>query len=402
MIHLLAKIFIRDYQNTASVPVRSAYGVLLGCVGIVLNLLLFLAKLIAGLLANAISLQADAFNNLGDAGSSIVSLLGFRLAAKKPDRDHPYGHGRFEYIAGLCVSMAILLMAVSLFRTSLNSLLNGAPTAYASHFWLSCAVMLGSVLVKLYLFLANRRMSRKLASPTMSAVSLDSLSDMAATGTVLLCALLSHFVPALQHLRLDAICGILVSAFIFYSGVKSVHETVEPLLGKRPDPSFVDAIVRATLTFEGINGVHDVIVHDYGPGRVFVSLHAEVSEDANIREIHDVIDNAEKYLSETFLCDATIHIDPIVTDDPVTASIKEQMQNALISIDPRLSLHDFRIASNPTGKSVLFDVVLPYDRQLTEDALSAKIDAVAKQIDPQLTAVVSFDRGDSAAQRERI
>lgn len=394
MIRLLAKIFIRDYKNTASVSVRSAYGVLLGCVGIVVNLVLFTAKFIAGWFAKAISLQADAFNNLGDAGSSIVSLLGFRLAAKKPDRDHPYGHGRFEYIAGLCVSIAILLMAVSLFRTSLTSLIDGSEPAYASHFLLSCIVMFGSILFKLYLFLANRKMSKKLASPTIGAVSLDSLSDVAATGAVLICALITHFVPSAQKLRLDAICGLLVSLFIFYSGVKAAHETVEPLLGKRPDPAFIEDISRAVLSFDGINGVHDVIVHDYGPGRVFVSLHAEVPSDADIREIHDVIDNAEKYLSEAFNCSATIHMDPIVTDDPLTASVKERMQDALQRIDPRLSLHDFRLAAGPTGKTLLFDVVLPYDLQLTEDALKAQIDDDAHAIDPQMSTVIEFDRGE--------
>ncbi len=394
MIRLLAKWFIPEHNNTASPHVRSAYGVLLGCVGIVLNLLLFAAKFVAGFLAKAISLQADAFNNLGDAGSSIVSMLGFRLSAKKPDRDHPYGHGRIEYIAGLCVSMAILLMAVSLFRSSLDSLIRGSETAYASHFWLSCAIMLGSILVKLYMFLANRMMSKKLFSPTMGAVSIDSLSDAVATGTVLLCALLSHFVPAVQNIRLDAICGLLVSLFIFYSGVKSLHETMSPLLGKRPDPAFVEELTRAVLSFEGINGVHDVIVHDYGPGRVFVSLHAEVSADADIREIHDVIDSAEKYLSDTYSCSATIHMDPIVTDDPITSDAKERMQHALADIDPRLTLHDFRIASHPSGKAMLFDVMLPYDLKLTEAELNERISEAAKAIDPHMTAVVEYDHGE--------
>ena len=394
MIRLLARWFIPEHNNTASPHVRSAYGVLLGCVGIVLNLLLFAAKFVVGFLAKAISLQADAFNNLGDAGSSIVSMLGFRLSAKKPDRDHPYGHGRIEYIAGLCVSMAILLMAVSLFRSSLDSLIRGSETAYASHFWLSCAIMLGSILVKLYMFLANRMMSKKLSSPTMGAVSIDSLSDAVATGTVLLCALLSHFVPAVQNTRLDAICGLLVSLFIFYSGVKSLHETMSPLLGKRPDPAFVEELTRAVLSFEGINGVHDVIVHDYGPGRVFVSLHAEVSADADIREIHDVIDSAEKYLSDTYSCSATIHMDPIVTDDPITSEAKERMQRALADIDPRLTLHDFRIASHPSGKAMLFDVMLPYDLKLTEAELNERISEAAKAIDPHMTAVVEYDHGE--------
>lgn len=402
MIRLLAKIFIRGDRESSSASVRSAYGVLLGCVGIVLNLLLFAAKFLAGLLAKAISLQADAFNNLGDAGSSIVSMLGFRLSAKKPDHDHPYGHGRFEYIAGLCVSVAILLMAVSLFRSSLESLLSGTETAYASHFWLSCAVMLGSILVKLYMFLMNRIYAKKLSSPTMGAVALDSLSDTAATGAVLLCALLTHFVPAVQRVRPDAICGLLVSLFIFYSGVKAAHETVEPLLGKRPDPAFVEEITKSVLSFEGINGIHDVIVHDYGPGRVFISLHAEVPADADIREIHDIIDSAEKYLSETYNCSATIHMDPIVTDDPYTASVKEKMTEALRGIDARLTLHDFRMTAAPTGKTLLFDVMLPYDLSLSEEALKTRIDEAVQEIDPNASAVVEFDRGDPEPRKEPL
>ena len=402
MIRLLAKLFIPDSDNVSSPRVRSAYGVLLGCVGIVLNLILFTAKFIAGWLAKAISLQADAFNNLGDAGSSIVSMLGFRLSAKKPDRDHPYGHGRFEYIAGLCVSMAILLMAVSLFRTSLNALINGSETAYASHFWLSCAILIGSILIKLYMFLMNRATSKKLASPTMRAVSLDSLSDAVATGSVLLCALLSHFVPAVQRIRLDAICGLLVSLFIFYSGVKSVHETVEPLLGKRPDPAFVSELTKSVLSFEGIKGVHDVIVHDYGPGRVFVSLHAEVPENADIREIHDVIDSAEKYLSDTYNCSATIHMDPIVTDDPKTTDAKEQMQKILTSIDPRLSLHDFRIAPHPSGKAMLFDVMLPYDLSMRSEELQSRIDEAIRETNLNMIAIIEFDRGEPSDRKETV
>lgn len=396
MIRLFSKIFLKGKNTDDVQSLRSAYGVLLGCLGIVLNLILFALKFLAGLLAKAVSLQADAFNNLGDAGSSIVSMLGFRLAAKKPDHDHPYGHGRFEYIAGLGVSIAILLMAFSLFRTSLESLIRGTDTPYVSHFWLSCGVMLASILIKLYLFWVNRSTAEKLDSPTMHAVALDSVSDAVATSVVLICALLTRFVPSVQRLRLDAICGLLVSLFILYSGIKSAKETVEPLLGRRPDPAFVEKISEAVLSFEGINGVHDVNVHDYGPGRVFVSLHAEVSADANVREIHDVIDSAEKYLSDEFRCTATIHMDPIVTDDPLTASCKARMQEALALIDPRLSLHDFRVADTPTGKALLFDVLLPYEFPLSEDAIRERIDGAIRDIDGIDSAIVEFDRGDDS------
>ena len=392
MIRLLAKLFIKDHNDIQSPRVRGAYGMLSGCVGIALNLLLFAAKFVAGFVAKAISLQADAFNNLGDAGSSLIALFGFRLAAKKPDRDHPYGHGRFEYIAGLFVSIAILLMGFSLIRSSLSSLFSDGETAYASHFWLSCAVMIGSILVKLYMFLFNRGLSEKLQTPTLKAVAMDSISDTIATSAVLVCALLTHFAALPSWLKLDAICGIVVSLFILYSGYKSARETIEPLLGKRPDPAFIKEIEQAVLSFEGIYGIHDVIVHDYGPGRIFISLHAEVPAHADILETHDVIDNAEKYLSDRFSCSATIHMDPIQTDDPLTDSLKKQMAAYLITVDARITLHDFRIVAGPTHTNLVFDVVLPYDLKLTESEMREWIAKAAADISPAYRTVVEFDR----------
>ena len=392
MIRLLARLLIKDHKDYSAPRVRGAYGMLSGCVGIALNLLLFTAKFFAGLFAKAISLQADAFNNLGDAGSSLIALFGFRLASKKPDRDHPYGHGRFEYIAGLFVSVAILLMGFSLFRSSLSSLISGDEMAYASHFWLSCAVMVGSILVKLYMFLYNRMLAEKLSTPTLKAVSMDSISDTIATTAVLISALVTHFVALPTWLKLDAICGMIVSLFILYSGCKSAKETIEPLLGKRPDPEFIKEIEEAVLSFEGIYGIHDVIVHDYGPGRIFISLHAEVPANADILETHDVIDNAEKYLSDRFSCSATIHMDPIQTDDPLTVSLKKQMVAYLKTVDPRLNLHDFRIVAGPTHTNLVFDVVLPYDLKLTESDMRERIANAAKELSPTYLTVVEFDR----------
>ena len=405
MIRLLAKWFIKDSSDPSSERVRSAYGVLSGVVGIILNLLLFALKFAAGLLAKAVSLTADAFNNLGDAGSSILSMLGFRLAARKPDEAHPYGHGRYEYIAGLIVSIAILLMGYSLFRNALERILHGGETAYASHFWLSCAVMFGSILVKLYMFLYNRSLGKRFSSPTLRAVAFDSVSDAVATSVVLLCALIAHFFPLPDWLKLDAWCGILVSLFIVYTGLRSAKDTIEPLLGKSPDPELVSGIEEAVLSFEGIGGIHDLIVHDYGPGRVFVSLHAEVPADADILEMHDVIDNAEKYLTERFHCNATIHMDPIVTDDPETIALKEQMLTKVKAIDPRLTLHDFRVVKGPTHTNLLFDVVLPFDFGMREDELKARILSDAQTLSETYFTVVSFDRAyaapNASAERSR-
>lgn len=395
MIRLLAKWFIRGKNAESPERVRSAYGVLSGCFGIFLNLVLFTVKLVFGLLAHAVSLQADAFNNLGDAGSSVISLFGFRLASKKPDRDHPYGHGRFEYISGMFVSIAIILMGWSLFRNALGIVLHGGEPAYASHFIPSVCVMAAAIAVKLYMFLYNRALAKRFDSPALRAVAFDSLSDTVATGAVLVSALITHYVKMPEWVRPDAWSGLLVSLFILYTGLKSVKETTAPLLGKRPDPEFVSAIEEATLSFEGIGGVHDVIVHDYGPGRVFVSLHAEVPADADVRDIHEVIDNAEKYLSDRFRCVATIHMDPIITDDPETARLRTLAVDALLAIGPELSIHDFRAVQGPQNKTLLFDVSVPYTYTESDEALRERIEnAVAERI-PGCLADVTIDRADS-------
>ncbi len=394
MIRLLANIFIHERETDSPERIRSAYGVLSACFGIFLNLVLFTLKLVFGLFAHSVSLQADAFNNLGDAGSSIISLFGFRIASKKPDRDHPYGHGRIEYIAGLFVSIAIILMGWSLLRNALSVILHGGSPAYTEHFLPSVIVMAAAILVKLYMFLYNRALAKRFDSLALRAVSFDSLSDTAATGTVLLSALITHFIALPEWLKLDAWCGLLVSLFILYTGLKSIKETTAPLLGRRPDPAFVDAIEKAMLSFEGIGGIHDVIVHDYGPGRIFVSLHAEAPADADVREIHDVIDNAEKYLSEQFRCNATIHMDPIITDDPETHAAKEAIEAYLNGVDPRISVHDFHIVRGPDGTNLVFDAALPYDFPMQEEEFLISLDRAAKAINPHYRTVVEVDRED--------
>ena len=394
MIRLLAKLFIHETENDPPERVRGAYGVLSGCFGIFLNLILFTIKLVFGLLANAVSLQADAFNNLGDAGSSVISLFGFRLASKKPDRDHPYGHGRFEYVAGMFVSIAIILMGWTLFRSALNIIIHGGEPAYTAHFWPSVCVMILSILTKLYMFLYNRALAKRFDSPSLKAVSFDSLSDTVATAAVLISALITHFVKLPDRVRPDAWSGLLVSLFILYTGVKSVQETTAPLLGRRPDPAFVAAIREAAVSFEGIGGVHDVIVHDYGPGRVFVSMHAEVSADAEVCEIHEVIDNAERYLSERFSCSATIHMDPILTDDPEILRLKAQTEAIVSGIAPQLSIHDFRAVKNPTGRTLLFDVNVPFDLRAEDKSLSEQIAAAIEASLEGCSAVVTIDRAD--------
>ena len=394
MIRLLAKWFIREKESDPPERVRSAYGMLSGCFGIFLNLILFTIKLVFGLLANAVSLQADAFNNLGDAGSSVIALFGFRIASKRPDRDHPYGHGRFEYIAGMFVSVAIILMGWTLFRNALDIVIHGGEPAYATHFVPSVCVMGVSILTKLYMFYYNRALAKRFDSPALKAVAFDSLSDTVATFAVLVSALITRFIDLPDWVRPDAWSGILVALFILYTGVKSIRETTAPLLGRRPDPAFVKAIEQATLSFEGIGGVHDVIVHDYGPGRVFVSLHAEVPADADIRDVHEIIDNAERYLSERFRCNATIHMDPIITDDPETRTLREQAEAIVSGVDTALSIHDFRVTRGPQVRMLLFDVAVPFSYDCDDSDLQKRIEEAISDGIPGCRAAVTIDRTD--------
>ena len=391
MIALLSRLFIKNYRDYENPQVRQSYGTLCGSVGICLNILLFIGKYFAGTLSGSIAIVADSFNNLSDAGSSLITLLGFRLAGKKPDPDHPYGHGRIEYISGLVVSFLILLMGFELAKSSIEKILSPEPMQAG---WLPAAILVASICVKVYMFLYNRALAKRFDSPALKAVAFDSLSDVAATATVLASALVTRFVSLPEWVRPDAWSGLLVSLFILYTGLKSIRETTAPLLGRRPDPAFISAVEQATLSFEGIGGVHDVIVHDYGPGRVFVSLHAEVSADADVREIHEVIDNAERYLSDRFRCNATIHMDPIITDDPETARLREQVETILRETDESFSLHDFRAIRGPQDKTLLFDVSVPYAFPGDDESLKRRIeDSIAEQISG-CRADVTIDRSD--------
>ena len=285
-------------------------------------------------------------------------------------------------------------MGYSLLRNAISIILHGGETAYTEHFIPTIIVMIGSVLIKIYMFAYNRALSKRFSSPTLRAVAFDSLSDSVATTVVLVCALIARFVSLPDWLKLDAWCGLAVSLFIIYTGLRSAKETIEPLLGRRPDPDFVAAIESSVLSFEGIGGVHDIVVHDYGPGRVFVSLHAEVPSDGNVREIHDVIDNAEKYLSEQFRCSATIHMDPIITDDPNTLKLNRLVSDYLQTVDPRLTIHDFRIVNGPVENAVMFDVVVPYDYTGSESDLLSGIEQTVKASSSAYHAIVEVDRAD--------
>lgn len=388
MLKLLSRIFIKDYKNYESPAVRSSYGVLCGGFGIFLNILLFIGKFLAGTLAKSVSITADAFNNLADAGSSIITLLGFRLARQKPDTKHPFGHGRIEYIAGLLVSAAIILMGFELAKSSISKIISPEPIEFSV---LTAAILVCSILVKLYMVFYNKSIGKKIKSATLGATALDSCSDCIATSVVLVSSLIAHFFK----INIDGYCGVLVAAFVIYSGIRALQETITPLLGQAPDREFIERIQKLIEEFPEITGIHDLIVHDYGPGRLMISLHAEmpVYEDSDIFAMHDIIDNAERLLSKELECLVTIHLDPTRSNDEKVAELKAKTVNVLHRISPELSLHDFRVVPGPTHTNLIFDVVVPFDLKLKEDEITEKLNsAVSEWDDAKYYVVVSFDR----------
>lgn len=382
MISLLARLFLRKKDPA---DLRRGYGMLCGAVGIGLNLLLFGGKFLAGTLSGSIAITADAFNNLSDAGSSFVTLVGFHLAGQKPDVHHPFGHGRIEYLSGLAVSMLILLMGFELGRSSLDKILHPSPVDSSP---LVLGILCVSIAVKLYMAFYNHTLGKKLSAPAMLATAVDSLSDSAATFAVLAATLVGQFSGVL----IDGWVGLLVAALILWSGAKSAKETIDPLLGTPPTHEFVQRIRDLVMAHPGIIGIHDLIVHDYGPGRVMISLHAEVPATENVLDIHDEIDNVEKELQEKLGCEAVIHMDPIVTDDGVTAETRQRVAALVLCIDDEISIHDFRMVSGATHTNLIFDAVVPFGFRLTDAQVAEKIKTAVRALDGTYYAVVHVER----------
>ena len=384
MITLLARLFLKP-DGKSEADLRKAYGVLCGAAGIGLNILLFLGKFFAGTLAGSIAITADAFNNLSDAGSSFVTMLGFQLAGQKPDSDHPFGHGRIEYLSGLGVSLLILLMGFELAKSSIGKILHPEPVEFDL---LVLAILAVSIAVKLYMFFYNHRLGKKLNSSAMLATAMDSLSDTVATTAVLIATLVGHF----SGLMIDGWAGILVALFILWSGFNAAKDTINPLLGTPPTHEFVEEIKALVMAHPAIIGIHDLIVHDYGTGRVMISLHAEVSAAGNVLDIHDEIDNVEKELQEKLGCHAVIHMDPIVIDDGVTAETRKRVQALVHCIDDQISIHDFRMVAGPTHTNVIFDAVVPFGFRLTDNEVADKIHEAVRALDGNYYAVVTVER----------
>lgn len=385
MITLLSRIFIQNRSNTKDPAVRQAYGILCGAAGIFLNLCLFTGKFMAGTISNSIAITADAFNNLSDAGSSVITLIGFKMAGQKPDPHHPFGHGRIEYISGLLVSVIILLMGVELLKSSVEKIIHPEELLFSP---VTIAILLASILVKCYMFLYNRQLGKKLESAAMSATATDSLSDTLATSTVLISTLVAHF----TGFAVDGWCGVLVGLFICYAGYSAAKDTISPLLGQAPDKEFVRQINDIVMAHENILGIHDLIVHNYGPGRVLISLHAEVPADGNFLALHDMIDTIEHELRNTLNCHAVIHMDPICVGDEETTRLKALVNGYLQEISSRLTMHDFRIVTGPTHTNLIFDVAAPYDFSMTDSELEALIKEKILRENPNYFAVIEIDK----------
>ncbi|MDD3797450.1 MAG: cation diffusion facilitator family transporter [Lachnospiraceae bacterium] len=385
MVTLLEKLFLENKKLNAG-ELRQRYGVICGSLGIFLNIILFVGKFIAGTISSSIAITADAFNNLSDAGSSAVTLIGFKLAGAKPDPSHPFGHGRMEYISGFVVAASILIMAFELLKNSAAKILHPSPVEFSM---LSVLILAVAIAVKAYMAYYNRRIGTKIDSAAMRATSMDSLSDMIATSVVLAATLVGHY----TGLNIDGFCGVMVSFFIFYAGISAARETLNPLLGQPPEKDFVDEIEQIVMAHEGVYGIHDLIVHDYGPGRQMITLHAEVPAQGNILELHDEIDLIEMELKEKLGCMATIHMDPIVTDDKETADLKNDLKAILEKLDEHISMHDFRMVAGPSHTNLIFDVVVPYELKMSEKEVINKIqELVKKELGRNYYTVINVDK----------
>ena len=385
MVTFLSRWLIADHDQTQDPAVRRKYGVLCGAVGIVINVLLFLGKFFAGTISGSIAITADAFNNLSDAGSSLVTILGFKLAGQKPDPDHPFGHGRMEYLSGLAVAMLILLMGIELLKSSVEKILHPEAIEFS---WLSVGILLAAIACKLYMASYNRSVGKKIQSSAMKATATDSLSDSLPPPAVLAATLIAHSC----HANIDGWVGLAVACFILYAGYNAARDTVSPLLGQAPDPELVRSIEQAVLAFDPIVSIHDMVVHDYGPGRMMISLHAEVPADGDLVELHDTIDLAEQALKEQFQCDAVIHMDPIVTNDETVLHMRAKMAQLVQIIDPRITIHDFRMVAGPTHTNLIFDAACPFDLHMTDGEVKRQIEQTVDLLDGNYMAVVTVDR----------
>jgi len=385
MITLLSRLFIKNREQVENQDVRRAYGMLCSIVGISLNVLLFAGKYLAGVLSGSIAITADAFNNLSDAGSSFITLVGFKFSGMKADADHPFGHGRIEYLSGFGVSMVIILMGFELLKTSVMKIRYPEPVEMGV---LPAAILVVSICVKMYMCYYNRAVGKKLDSDAMKATAMDSMSDSVATTAVLLSMVVAHF----TSLNIDGWCGCVVAGFVLYAGWSAAKDTLNPLLGEPPSKEFVNEIKEIVMAHPEIIGIHDLVVHDYGPGRRMISLHGEVPGSSDIFEIHEVIDGIERELKEDLGCEAVIHMDPIEVDDVKITEMRKILSEKISQAFPEISIHDFRMVQGPTRTNLIFDAVVPYGYKKTNEEVKHDIEELVTSCWENYSAVIQVEQ----------
>lgn len=385
MTQLLIKLFIPDYQNTKSPQVRAKYGSLSGFVGIAVNIILTVVKFIIGSITGSIAITGDALNNLSDAGSSAISLLGFRLSSKPADEEHPYGHGRIEYVCGMGVAVVIMFMGYELIKSSIQKIISPEKTVFS---WIAVIVLAISILGKLWLALFNKNIGKRIESGTVDAVVADSISDIAATSASIIALILSNYF----NFPFDGIFGVIVSGFVLFAGFGVFKGTLASILGQPPTQETVEEIQNKILSYPGILGVHDLIVHDYGPGRCFVTAHAEVSSETDIMVSHDLLDVIEQDMKEQTGFIVTLHMDPLVENDETISAARSMVNEIVSSIDERLSFHDFRLVSGPHHTNLIFDIVIPFSVKIDAGFIINTINEKLQGRDREYHAVITIDR----------
>ncbi len=385
MTDILVKVFIKDYKNTANPEVRMKYGILGGCVGIALNIILCLMKFFVGSITGSIAITADAVNNLSDAGSSAVTVFGFKMAGKPADREHPFGHGRIEYITAMIVSFIILFMGIELAIQSVNKIRSPEDVKFSL---IGAIIIAVSILGKLWLALFNKKLGKRIDSPAMTAVVADSLSDIAATSVTLLALILSKFFPSLH---IDGWLGILVACFVLKAGVDIFRDTLSSLIGKPPSKELVEELKNKILSYDHVSGIHDLIVHNYGPDSFFATVHVEISSDIDVMVGHDIIDTIENDIKKEMGIELTVHYDPLVVNDKRVAELRDMTEKIVKNINPELNIHDFRVVDGPTITNLIFDVVIPYGFSETSNEIIKNISLKISEVNSSYFTVIKAE-----------
>lgn len=386
MTEFLVKQFVKNYQNTEDTQVRTSYGILSSCVGIVCNVLLFAAKLAIGMLMNSLAIMADAFNNLSDAASSIISFVGVKMAGKPADKEHPFGHGRIEYIAALIVAFLVIEVGITCLQSSFEKLFHPEAIAFD---WISFGILLLSVGVKLWMSLFNRKLGKRIDSKVMLATAADSAGDVIVTSATLASILICYF----TSVNIDAFTGLAVSVLVIWSGISIARDTLEPLIGQRPDPELYRQIQEMVESYDGIVGTHDLIIHNYGPNRSMASIHAEVPRETDIEVSHEIIDRVEREVARKLNIFLVIHMDPVEIHDEKVLAVKAKLNGVIRALDPDMTFHDFRVVNGQEQINLIFDLVIPFSYSQDEaDKVVHQVKSLMKEVDGRYQCVITVDK----------